>query len=231
MNTDSIRQAIDPIERGDIATSRERLEAAEHELRRLARDIADVQDDPKAVAGRLVQRQWVLNRDIELALSSVAGKQLSPDDKAAFAARLKPLAERQRTIAELAKTIKPPAGKEGQARFPHDAARDAAAKADRAAQTLHGENTHQIEEGKNQARGARAPGERAARPVAQARADAAEIRRGAADVARGCRGGRPPPARDQPAAGPSGDDRGCRGRAGRAAGRHGRQASAGCGGA
>ena len=60
-------------------------------------------------------RQGVLNRDIELAVSSVAGRQLTADQKAAFAARMKPLQERQRAIAELAKSIQPPSGKEGKA--------------------------------------------------------------------------------------------------------------------
>ena len=74
LNTDGIRQAGLPIERGDVEGARERLEAAENELRRLTRDLEDVPADPKALAGRLFRRQDALNRDIERLLHSVAGK-------------------------------------------------------------------------------------------------------------------------------------------------------------
>ena len=74
LNTDGLRQAVEPIERGDVEGGRERLEGAENELRRLARDVADVQDDPKALAGRLFGRQDALNRDIDAAFSRREGK-------------------------------------------------------------------------------------------------------------------------------------------------------------
>ena len=152
LSTDRISQPIEPIERGDMDVGRERLELAELDLRRFARDVADVPDDPKALATRLFRRQDVLNHDIDRALQSVAGRQLTDDDKKALAARLKPLETRQRAIAELAKTIKPPEGKEGQARFPRDAAQDAVAKTARAAETLPSRKTQEITDRKNEAR-------------------------------------------------------------------------------
>ncbi len=152
LNAEGIRQAIEPIERGDVEGGRERLEAAEGELRRVARDIADVPDDPKALAYRLLRRQDALNRDIDRAIESVARRELSGEEKTAFAARLKPLEQRQRAIADLAKSIKPPEGKESQARFPHDAAREAAARTARAAETLPSQKTQEIADRKNEAR-------------------------------------------------------------------------------
>ena len=152
VNSEAIRQAVEPIERGDVEGGRERLEGAENDLRRLARDIADVQDDPKALAGRLFRRQDALNRDIDMALQSVAGKTLSTEEKTAFAARLKPLEQRQRAIADMAKTITPPAGREGRARFPHEAAREASEKTGRAAETLLSQKTQEIADRKNEAR-------------------------------------------------------------------------------
>jgi hypothetical protein len=154
VNTEGLRQAVEPIERGDVEGGRERLEGAENELRRLARDVADVQDDPKALAGRLFRRQDALNRDIDAAFQSAGGKDkaLTGDEKAAFGARMKPLEQRQRAIAELAKTIQPPSGKEGQARFPRDAARDATAKTARAAEAMRSQKPREIEDRKNEAR-------------------------------------------------------------------------------
>lgn len=151
-STERIQQPIEPIERGEMDAGRERLELAELDLRRFAREIADVPDDPKALAIRLFRRQDVLNRDIDRALQSVAGRQLTDEDKRALAARLKPLEAHQRAIAELARTIKPPDGKEGQAHFPHDAVRDAAAKTVCAAETLPSQKTQEITDRKNDAR-------------------------------------------------------------------------------
>ncbi len=152
INTEAIRQAVEPIERGDVEGARERLEGAENELRRLTRDLEDVPADPKALAGRLFRRQDALNREIDEALRSVAGKKLTDEEKKAFAARMKPLAEREQAIAKLTKTIQPPPGKEGQQRFPHDAARDAVAKTARSAETLPSQKTKEIEDRKNEAR-------------------------------------------------------------------------------
>jgi len=152
LNSEGIRQALPPIERGDIEGAHERLEAAENELRRLTRDLEDVPRDPKAVAGRLFHRQHALNREIEEALRSVAGRKLTPEEQTAYGERLKPLGQRERAIAELAKTIVPPSGKEGQQRFPHEAAREAVARTGRLAEVLGSQNSSEIESRKNEAR-------------------------------------------------------------------------------
>jgi len=152
LNADSIRQAAEPIARGDLEQARERLEGAEIELRRLARDLEDVPGDPKALAGRLARRQDALNRDVDEALGSIRGKTLNGEEKAAFAARIKALTQRQQAIARLTKTIQPPAGKEGRNRFPQDAARDALQKTARAALALPTQKAQEIDGRKQEAR-------------------------------------------------------------------------------
>ncbi len=152
LNSDGIRQAVEPIERGEFEQARERLEGAENELRRLARDLEDVPTDPKALAGRLTRRQDALNRDIDEAVRSVQGKDVTPEEKTRFAARMKSLAQRQDDIARLTRTIVPPAGKEGKNRFPNDAARDAVEKTTRAAQNLQSQRVQELEGRKNEAR-------------------------------------------------------------------------------
>jgi len=152
LNSDAIHQAVDPIERGEFEPARERLEGAENELRRLARDLEDVPTDPKALAGRLTRRQDALNRDIDEAVRSVQGKDVTAEEKSRFAARMKSLAKRQDDIARLTQTIVAPAGKEGKNRFPHDAARDAVQKTTRAAQTLAAQQVNEIDGRKNEAR-------------------------------------------------------------------------------
>ena len=152
LNTESIGKAALPIERGDVELARERLDWAEHELRRLALDLEDVPSDPKAIAGRLSRQQTALDREIDAALRSVAGRQLTAEEKSAFAERMKRLGNREQAIAGLAGTIQPPPGKEGKQRFPHDAARDAVAATKRAAQALASGNAKDIENGKDQSR-------------------------------------------------------------------------------
>jgi hypothetical protein len=154
LNTESIAQAAPPIERGEVDAARERLNSAEHELRRLAVDLEDVPSDPKAKAGWLFRQQYALDREIDAALRSVAGKQLTPEEKSAFALRLKQLGQREQAIADSAATIGPPAGKEGNKRFPHDAARDAIAATKRAAGALASLDSKEIESGKDKARNA-----------------------------------------------------------------------------
>jgi hypothetical protein len=154
LNTEGIGKAALPIERGDVDVARERLDWAEHELRRLALDLEDVPNDPKAVAGRLTRQQAALDREIDAALRSSAGKQLTPEEKTVFARRMTRLGEREQAIAQVTGTIQPPTVKEGKQRFPHDAARDAAAATKRAAQALASGNAKDIENGKDQARGA-----------------------------------------------------------------------------
>ena len=153
LNSEEIRQAAEPIERRDIDQARQRLEGAEHELRRLARDLEDVPADPKALAGRLVRRQYALNGEIDEALRDVRNKEkLGAEEKTALATRMKSLARREEAIARLAKTIRPPEGKEGRNRFPQEAAREAVNKTTRAVETLGTLTPQVIEEGKNGAR-------------------------------------------------------------------------------
>jgi len=152
LNADAIRQAAEPVERGDLEQARERLEGAESELRRLARDLEDVPADPKALAGRLARRQDALNRDVDEALGSIRGKTSSAQEKAAFAARIKALTQREQEIARLTKTIQPPAGKEGKNRFPEGAARDAVQKTARAALILPSQKAQEIDGRKQEAR-------------------------------------------------------------------------------
>ena len=69
---EEIRQAVEPIERGDVDQARQRLESAENELRKLSRDIEDLPTDPKSLASRLVRRQDALNADLAEAQTSSA---------------------------------------------------------------------------------------------------------------------------------------------------------------
>jgi hypothetical protein len=153
LNIEPIRQPIEPIERGDIDQARQRLDGAEHELRRLAQDLEDVPSDPKALAGRLARRQDALNREIDEALRDLRGQdKLSSEEKAVLAARIKSLARREEAIVGLARTIEPPQGKEGRNRFPHEAAREAVNKTSRAVETLKYLSPQAIDEAKNGAR-------------------------------------------------------------------------------
>ncbi len=52
VNTDALAKPADPLARGDVEEARQQLDQAQNELRRLARDLADVQDDPRALAQR-----------------------------------------------------------------------------------------------------------------------------------------------------------------------------------
>ncbi len=153
LNSEEIRQAAETIERGDVDQARQRLESAENELRRLTRDIEDVPADPKALAGRLFRRQDALNREIDEALIQVRGKdKLNAEEKAALTSKMKTLARREEEIGRLARTIQPPEGKEGRARFPQEAAREAVNKTARALEALGTLTPQVIEEGKNGAR-------------------------------------------------------------------------------
>ena len=154
VNTESLGNVTQPIERGDVDLARERLDWADHELLRLAVDLEDVPNDPKANAARLFRQQAALDREIEAALRSVAGGQLTPDEKSAFTERMKRLGKREQAIAQATGTIQPPSGKEGKQRFPHDAARDAVAATKRAGQALVSGNAKDIENARDQARGA-----------------------------------------------------------------------------
>src|SRR5581483_4517200 len=56
LDADALGRAVEPIERGDIAAGKQRLDEAEDALRRMARDLDDLRDDPKALARRLARR-------------------------------------------------------------------------------------------------------------------------------------------------------------------------------
>ncbi|MEO6810145.1 MAG: hypothetical protein ABI353_13610, partial [Isosphaeraceae bacterium] len=101
LNVDTLAQAAEPIERGDVNQGRERLEASETELRRLARDLDDVRDDPKALARRLARRQDELRK----LTKDIVNAAKTPEAKAEAAGKLKPLANRQSAIAKLAAAI------------------------------------------------------------------------------------------------------------------------------
>ena len=180
LNTEEIRQAAETIERGDIDQARQRLEYAENELRRSTRDIEDVPADPKALAGRLFRRQDALNRDIDEALIQVRSKdKLNAEEKAALASKMKTLARREEEIGRLARTIQPPEGKEGRARFPQEAAREAVRQdgpSPRGAGDAHAPGDRGGQE-RGQA-GPRTAGERAAGRLATPGTDPPEVRRG-----------------------------------------------------
>jgi DNA repair exonuclease SbcCD ATPase subunit len=153
LNVGEIRQAAEPIERGDVEQARQRLEAAENELRRLARDVEDLPGDPKSLAQRLVRRQDALNGEIGEALNRLREKdKLSKDEKDALADRLKSLGRRQESIAGLAASIRPPEGPSSRSRFPEQAMREAVDKTRRAAEAFRQPVAQVIDERKNEAR-------------------------------------------------------------------------------
>ena len=160
LNVDPIRQAAEPLERGDLAPSHYHLAVAEAELRRLARDLDDTPGDVKALAYRLARRQDQINADLGQALGDARGKpNLPADERAALAQRLAPLAERQLAIADLAAAIlKSPAAKaarDAEPKFPRDAAEKAAAETARAAlQARSADNPREAEARANEARNA-----------------------------------------------------------------------------
>ncbi len=144
----SSRSSAETIEGG-----RERLELAENELRRLAREIADVPDDPKAPRRAAIPPAGCAQPRYRPGAATVRGKAVRPRRQRALAARLKPLETRRACDRRAGKDDHAaPEGKEGRARFPHEAARDAGAKTGRAAETLLSQNTQEIADRKNEAR-------------------------------------------------------------------------------
>ena len=128
LNTDPLRQAAEPLERGEIDQSRQQLQGAEAELRRFARDLDDVPGDLKALARRLAARQDQLANEILEALGEARGKPVLPaDEKQGLAKKLAPLTERQEAVARLVSAMLDT--KEAKADphpgFPADAARSA----------------------------------------------------------------------------------------------------------
>ena len=65
LDAETLRRAEEPLARGDIAEGKQALERAEEALRRLASDLADVRDDPKALARRLARRQETLRDQVD----------------------------------------------------------------------------------------------------------------------------------------------------------------------
>ncbi|HEV3165240.1 MAG TPA: hypothetical protein VGZ22_14535 [Isosphaeraceae bacterium] len=128
VNTDVLDRAVEPIERGEIARARERLEEGENDLRRIARDLDDVPSDPKALARRLARREETLIGQVNEAAQGTDGH-MTAKEKAAIVERMKPLLARQQSIARLAAAIAVP---EPQG----DAARTAAKLAARAVDDL-----------------------------------------------------------------------------------------------
>ena len=158
VNTDSIRQAAEPLERGDIDQSRNQLQNAEGELRRLARDLDDVPGDLKALARRLAARQDQLANETLEALGESRNKPSLPnEDKQALAKRLAPLADRQKAIAGLVSAMldTKEAKADRQPRFPADVARSAAEASKKAAEAdANPANPREIESFVNSARNA-----------------------------------------------------------------------------
>ena len=60
--------AVDPLEQGNIEQSRQQLKNAENELRRLARDLDAIPDDPRELARRLTRRQEELREEVKQAV-------------------------------------------------------------------------------------------------------------------------------------------------------------------
>jgi hypothetical protein len=107
VNPRMLLEAVPPIERGEVEQGRRRLEQAESELRRLARDIEDVPNDPKALARRLVRRQDELKRHVAEAVREAKGKDNpTPKEQAQLAEAIKPLVAEQAAIVRLAEAIK-----------------------------------------------------------------------------------------------------------------------------
>ena len=146
IDTDAVRRPIEPLERGDLPDAVRRLEESENGLRRLARDVEDVPLDPKALARRLARRQEQLANDVIAAVAEPRRKDsLPPDEQAAFAARSRPLAERQADIAKLAAGIVPPEPQKGQAR-------EAVQATERASENLKALKPREAEDRQNHAK-------------------------------------------------------------------------------
>jgi hypothetical protein len=137
----ALARPIEPLERGEIEPGRQSLEQAQDTLRRLARDLDDVRDDPKALAQRLARRQNALNVQVAEAI----GQARDPDQKKALADALKPFAERQTAIAKLAAALPVPDELKGQVK-------DAVAATERSAKDLNENKNDQVQNHQNEAR-------------------------------------------------------------------------------
>ena len=162
VDTDAVKRAVAPIERGDLPDAVRRIEDAEDALRRLDRDVQDVPSDVKALARRLARRQELLANDLAAALGEARRKDVPADERAALVERSKPLLDRQAEIARLAAGLVAPEPQKG-------AAREAAQATERAAENLRDFQPRDSEERQNQAR-------RALNQLVDALADPNQIR-------------------------------------------------------
>ncbi len=146
LNAQVLQNAVAPIERGEIAPAKQRLEEGEAELRRLARDVEDAPTDLKAFVRRLMQRQEELSRHVADAVREAKGKNNpTPKEQADLAEALKPLAAEQDAIAKLTEAIKVDEPKKG-------AARDASQAVARALENLRAVRPKEAEGRQNEAK-------------------------------------------------------------------------------
>ena len=146
LNVQPLREAVAPIERGEIEPGRRRLEEAEAELRRVARDAEDVPADPKALARRLARRQGELARQVAEAVREAKGRDNpTAAERAALVAALKPLVDDQAAILKLAEAIKVDEPRKG-------AARDASQAVGRALDNLRNARPREAEGRQEEAR-------------------------------------------------------------------------------
>lgn len=146
VDADALARAVEPLDRGDIEQARDRIAEAESALNRLGRDLRELGTDPKALARRLAQRQESLRNDTAAALGqSREHPPETPEGKAALAARLKPLADRQDAIARLSARL-------ATLDESKELGRRAAQATARAADDSHSPNPREIEAHQNEAR-------------------------------------------------------------------------------
>jgi hypothetical protein len=149
LNAEALAQAVEPLRRGQIEQSTQALDGAENELRRLARDLEDVRNDPKALARRLAQRQDALrNQTAEVIRDTIQDRNApTPVEKNALVGRVQPLAERQKAIARLAAAIPAP-------RDQRDALKNASERTIQALDALRDAKPNEVETRQNEARDA-----------------------------------------------------------------------------
>ncbi len=147
LNTDALARAVDPLEQGNIEQSRQQLENAENELRRLARDLDAIPDDPRELARRLTRRQEELREEVKQAVRETVKdrNKPTPEEGQALDERLRPLTDRQEEIARLAAAIPVPHAQQ-------DAARQAAERTEQAAESLREPKPNELENRQNEAR-------------------------------------------------------------------------------
>lgn len=114
LNTDALAAPVEPLSRGDLEQSRQRLDAAEFELNRMARDLEELRDDPRAFARRLSQREEQLRQQ---AVETIREALPDPDnatdeDRERLATRLRPLIERQEALMALTAALPVPQDRE-----------------------------------------------------------------------------------------------------------------------